>query len=83
LQALVLWVPLLVAKIDPGAIGNTVLAAGGGILGLVTAILGYRGTKMARSPAADASSLRTQRFSPRRRWGFSSCSRAGSRACSM
>ncbi|HZJ17155.1 MAG TPA: patatin-like phospholipase family protein [Chthoniobacteraceae bacterium] len=60
LHALVLWVPLLVAKIDPGAIGNAVLAAGGGILGLVTAILGYRGTKEGGLPAADASSLRTK-----------------------
>jgi hypothetical protein len=59
LHALVLWVPLLIAKINLGALGQTVLAAGSGILGVVAAIIGYRG-KEGALPASDPSSLRTK-----------------------
>ena len=58
LNSLVLWVPPLVAQINLGALGKTLLAASGGGLGLATALLGFR-TKSGALPASDRSSWRT------------------------
>lgn len=59
LNALVLWVPLLVAKIDISALGKAVLAACGGLLGLGTAVLGFR-EKSDVLAVSDRSSVRTR-----------------------
>ena len=54
-----LWVPPLVSRIEPGAFGKILLAACGGVLGLVTAILGFRG-KDGVLPASHASTRRAK-----------------------
>jgi hypothetical protein len=59
LHALVLWVPLLIAQIDLGALGRALLAAVGGVLGLFTAVFGFR-AKSAILPASDTSHWRTR-----------------------
>ena len=49
LNALVLWAPAAVAKIEIGALWKWFLAACGGVLGIVTAILGFSTTTGALS----------------------------------